>query len=438
MRAAGMELGEATFTMLVRVCAVDDAPAEAEGVLAKMKARNLKLKLRTFSPLLKLRCRRGELAEALAVAAECRDKGIELSEAEHVALVDCRAGRLEAGGDAASLPGASVLDDLAADCHAPSRAAWPACRRYCAALGLTACAEESAVSGDGACAVTGAKLRSLDLSEAERALLLEQIEGLVPAVDAKFEGQSSAQELERLAGRRMAQWRTFKAWLAKAGAPYDCIIDGANVGYHGANYAGAPDAVDFRQVDAVLRKCIDGGRRALVVLHARHLQDDRLPASARPVLHAWRRSKSLYSCALRNNDDWYWLYAAVAAGPGSLLVSNDEMRDHHFGMLSARAFLVWKERHLAKFELGGWRRDGGRDVTIHDPPPFSVRAQRNDPGEALARWHLPALPPPPAAAPAAGKYGPADKPRGRDAAKSTVVVHRPKLDAVKWLVCSKP
>ena len=260
----------------------------------------------------------------------------------------------------------------------------------------------------------------------------------MPAVDAKFEGQSSAQELERLAGRRMAQWRTFKAWLAKSGTPYDCIIDGANVGYHGANYAGAPDAVDFRQVDAVLRKCIDGGRRALVVLHARHLQDDRLPASARPLLHAWRRSKSLYSCALRNNDDWYWLYAAVAAGPGSLLVSNDEMRDHHFGMLSARAFLVWKERHLAKFELGGWRRDGGRDVTIHDPPPFSVRAQRNDPGEPLARWHLPALPPPPAAAPAAGKYGPADKPRGRDAAKSTVVVHRPKLDAVKWLVCSKP
>ncbi|KAH8074167.1 hypothetical protein JL720_10722 [Aureococcus anophagefferens] len=274
-------------------------------------------------------------------------------------------------------------------------------------------------------------------SEAERTLLLEQIEGLVPAVDAKFEGQSSAQELERLAGRRMAQWRAFKAWLAKAGAPYDCIIDGANVGYHGANYAGAPDAVDFRQVDAVLRKCIDGGRRALVVLHARHLQDDRLPASARPVLHAWRRSKSLYSCALRNNDDWYWLYAAVAAGPGSLLVSNDEMRDHHFGMLSARAFLVWKERHLAKFELGGWRRDGGRDVTIHDPPPFSVRAQRNDPARRSRAGTCPRCRRRRRRRRRRASTGP---PTSRATRRRQVHGRRPrpKLDAVKWLVCSKP
>ena len=44
-------------------------------------------------------------------------------------------------------------------------------------------------------------------------------------------------------------------------------------------------------------------------------------------VQAWRKAKCLYSCGLRNNDDWYWLYAAVRGGAGTLLVSNDEMRD---------------------------------------------------------------------------------------------------------------
>ena len=172
------------------------------------------------------------------------------------------------------------------------------------------------------------------------------------------------------------------------------VIDGANVGFHKLNYAGAPERVEYEQIEWVARHFermndgTDGAPRVrvLIVIHSRHVDARNVPPEAVNIVRGWRQRRILYCCAPGNNDDWYWLYAAVAAGPGSLLVSNDEMRDHHFGMLSARAFLVWKERHLAKFELGGWRRDGGRDVTIHDPPPFSVRAQRNDPGEALARW----------------------------------------------------
>jgi proteinaceous RNase P len=68
------------------------------------------------------------------------------------------------------------------------------------------------------------------------------------------------------------------------------------------------------------------------MLPLRHLAEDRLPEYARPIIAGWRKQGQLYSCALRNNDDWYWLYAAVKSGERSLLVSNDEMRDHHFGM----------------------------------------------------------------------------------------------------------
>ena len=52
------------------------------------------------------------------------------------------------------------------------------------------------------------------------------------------------------------------------------------------------------------------------------------------------------SCACTgNNDDWYWLYAAVCSGDNILVVTNDQMRDHHFCMLAPRFFLKWRERH---------------------------------------------------------------------------------------------
>ncbi len=35
-----------------------------------------------------------------------------------------------------------------------------------------------------------------------------------------------------------------------------------------------------------------------------------------------------------------------------MVVTNDEMRDHHFQMLSHRSFLRWKERHCVRFRIG--------------------------------------------------------------------------------------
>lgn len=46
-----------------------------------------------------------------------------------------------------------------------------------------------------------------------------------------------------------------------------------------------------------------------------------------------------------SNDDWYWMYAAVAAGSQGRLISNDEMRDHVFQLLAPRYFYKWKQRH---------------------------------------------------------------------------------------------
>jgi proteinaceous RNase P len=71
--------------------------------------------------------------------------------------------------------------------------------------------------------------------------------------------------------------------------------------------------------------------------------------SAQRCIASWRQGGELFTTPAGSNDDWYWLYAAVASGVDAFLVSNDEMRDHVFQMLPApKLFQRWKERHQAR------------------------------------------------------------------------------------------
>ena len=53
------------------------------------------------------------------------------------------------------------------------------------------------------------------------------------------------------------------------------------------------------------------------------------------------------------NDDTFSLHMCLHKGGSELpwFVSNDELRDHRFMMLSSRALERWKERKVVKFDL---------------------------------------------------------------------------------------
>ena len=95
-------------------------------------------------------------------------------------------------------------------------------------------------------------------------------------------------------------------------------------------------------------------------------------------------------CALPgNNDDWYWLYAAVYQGEASQVsvVTNDQMRDHHFNMLAPRYFLKWRERHQVKMDVKPSRSHAsGYAVTLKYPSQYSHRVQPAVDGSA---WYFP-------------------------------------------------
>ena len=116
----------------------------------------------------------------------------------------------------------------------------------------------------------------------------------------------------------------------------DVLIDGANVGYFKKNYIGASSSVDYKQIDWMFQCLLNRGYQPLIILHSRHFDTKRLKLSIEQlqIIENWKNTSSLYITPAGCNDDWYWLYCTVYFN--CKVVSNDEMRDHHFQMLSPR------------------------------------------------------------------------------------------------------
>ena len=151
------------------------------------------------------------------------------------------------------------------------------------------------------------------------------------------------------------------------------------------------------------------------------LADSEVAAS---IVGRWQREGLVYRVPPGNNDDWFWLYAAVTQPAptrslvpsgggvpdngyrGVLVVSNDYMRDHHFSMLAPRSFLKWRERHQATFSFAWDHVERGLLPTFRFPRVYSHRMQgaRRAGGPPSPPPTVTAMPPPAgdaAAAPAA-------------------------------------
>lgn len=147
-------------------------------------------------------------------------------------------------------------------------------------------------------------------------------------------------------------WETFKQFLQDHQSQYNIIVDGANVGYFKQNYADAPIHVDYEQINQVLHRLLALNYKPLLILNARHLSSKLMP-QCEPylsIVNSWKHElKCLYVTPRGLNDDWFWMYAAVKYNYH--IVTTDEMRDHHFQLLSPRYFYRWRECHRVCFDI---------------------------------------------------------------------------------------
>ncbi|CAH0519946.1 unnamed protein product [Peronospora belbahrii] len=317
-------VGEPIYSAMIKLCSnVNDFDA-CDALIAELEEAKVVPKLRTFSPLLQAYSAAGNLDKCVWVHEKLRSHDLEPMEDGYVALlrVCVKTGNAERFY--------AFLHRFIDEIWQPSLSTWDVLKEWfnseaSQVNGRKWKISEGTVSKEGVCSVTNNQLQSLDLSTELEEALLTKIEKLV-----------------RTDEKRKSQWDEFKQWLGKFG-PFDVIIDAANVGYCNQNFHGG--GFNYGQIKLMVQHYEAKNKKVLIVLHERRTLDEQVPIEYRTLIAEWRASHKMFNCQPGNNDDWYWLYAAVKLGGRTLMVSNDEMRDHHFQMIHNRSFGRWKERH---------------------------------------------------------------------------------------------
>lgn len=268
---------------------------------------------------------------------------------------------------------------------------------------------------DGRCRRCGALLQSFDLSPSDRSgLLTDVVEKLIkPRVEGTSHYDSDTAVTEVV---KQERWKEFEAFKSKLGAmKYDTVIDGANVGYYGLNSwyqqakedllrqkgvdvksvplaerQSAPFPVDvspkFALIDDMRKAAMRIGRQPLIILHHRHLVNP--PAENERFLLEWKRDGAVLSSPVFLNDDYCWMYA-VLSQPHACMISNDQMRDHHFGVLQPRFFLRWRQRHRITYKAMYSKTLKTISLVLNVPRVYSVWVQQTRAGRTPPYWHLP-------------------------------------------------
>lgn len=412
MKAANVPFNEASYTAMIRCCCINDRPQRALSLYHEMQALDLTPKLRTLCPLLAAFAKEGNDDVCFKIFHELVHRyNLQPTEREYLSMLKLTLNSKDQRFH-------QILDNLSEDVLVPTRDVWQLVSAWFSTVeeGYVVC--ESDVCPQGLVASNGAQLRSVDLCEETRKALMAQVHQFATAgivrvsensattttttttateVSVGGEGEGggeggvkhnkednkdgnketnnqgsnghanngkSSKKRRKIVNQRggdverREKWASFIRWLEDKvgvdGKPprFDVVVDGANVGYFKQNFAGAPSHVDYNQVDWMVRQLIQRGCSPLVVLHCRHLYPNVVPKECAHIVKAWEKEGLLLSTPAGCNDDWFWLYAAVAMN--CQVVTNDEMRDHHFQMLSPRWFCRWKERKQIHFTFGAW------------------------------------------------------------------------------------
>jgi ribonuclease P protein 3 len=426
-----LPLNETAFTALVKVLCRNKQVDQAEKLLDDAeRIQQCRPKLRLYSAILITHCELGNLKRALQVWKRLTDQNIAISEKEYTLMMQC------AVSIGSSMVTQSVLSDLAEDVLVPSKDSVAAILQWyesphaihkgevaaqlntgdinlirtlleeihqkvdevAPSMGPVVCTKGWVVSSmcpidiqtgilQKGC-LKGCQLKPVALSDRSWAEMKRMNESIV--VDGELEGHSSKFQGGRKGKKRRgfspeerkATWARFCEFLDKKG-DLDVVLDGANIGYFQTNFAGASKHVDYVQINWIVQHFLKLNKKVLLVLHERHFASHLMPAQYRPLVEEWERMGVLYQTPPGMNDDWFWLHAALMYR--TLVITNDEMRDHHFQMLAPRMFLRWKDRHMIHFSFGTWtpNKDGGpnvRQIELVYPEIYSRRIQRVEDG----------------------------------------------------------
>lgn len=414
-------LTEAAYTSVIKLLSRAGELEHAHNTLLEAeKVQQCKVKLRLYSSLLQAYAEGGRIMDALRIWDRLVEQDIMVSEKEYLAMI-----RSAVMWQNATLM-ESVLTDLAEDAPVPSRVTneaildWfqspaasnatvqadaddaemksllekihkpregavrmlsPSMGPVQSPMGWTISQDCTVDTSSGTLTsgcMQGESLRPIDLAPETWEDMVKANETIVtsgelPGHRSPFQGGKKGPKNKTAdIVERRKHWKHFLKYLAERKEPIDVVVDGANVGYFDQNFLGAPKHVSYVQIDWVIDTLKKQGKSVLLVMHSRHFDSKLLPPKFRPLVNKWKQDGVLYRTPPGMNDDWFWMHIALTR-PGTLMVTNDQLRDHHFQLMGPRCFLRWRERHQVFFDFG---EPGDRKVRFTYPDPYSRRAQR--------------------------------------------------------------
>eukprot|EP01035_Chromulina_nebulosa_P028982 gene28982-38340_t len=350
-------ISESCYTAMIRCYSHSNDPFKAFDTYKTMVSNQVVPKLRTYSNMLKalvsLECSNVSINPTIkSICFELFEDvtskyNIDLTEKEYVYMLILATHTLDNRFY-------DLLYQFMDNVMIPSRSSWDIIKKWFIDIDEGYLIKESTVNSDGIVECTGTKLLSIDLDPNNRQLLLDQISsfaiengcrnGKEATNDADLDSSHRVNpvNLDKFYKKR-EMWISFTEFLALNRDKYSIVIDGANVGYYKQNYEGASLHADIQQIDWMVQEVTKLGYNPLVILHIRHAKSSELKDIDKEIINRWISEGTLYMTRHGWNDDWFWIFSCVYLQ--CHIVTNDEMRDHHFQMLRPRWFSRWKERH---------------------------------------------------------------------------------------------
>lgn len=419
-------LSEASYSGLIRCCALNNRKEDGLQLLKEMLAIPLVPRNRTYSALLNSYCHAGDKPTSLELFHDLTEKyNLPVLERDYISLL------FLANLQNDSTLFYSMLHSMMEDILVPqSHELWEVLSQWFSTSSRNErynVIYSKIISDVGLFEGCDYTLKSIELTQENKFKLLSQIEKAIigDPTDQQGENNSRPQENQPKTKRRVNRimtshdkWNQFKSWIdliqneivefsrqsSRMGKEKYVLVDGANVGFYQQNYANAPTHVNYHQIQAIVAYFQSINMIPIVILHCRHIAPETVPNHCVDLINYWKSSKDkdsspnlrFYFTPAGYNDDIFWLYSTVKLDIH--VVTNDEMRDHHFQMLSPKWFIRWKDRHQIHFTFGKLsntceieRKDGGangvengehqtnklhlREVSLTFPLKYSHRMQ---------------------------------------------------------------
>uniref|UniRef100_A0A6C0J7G3 PRORP domain-containing protein n=1 Tax=viral metagenome TaxID=1070528 RepID=A0A6C0J7G3_9ZZZZ len=127
---------------------------------------------------------------------------------------------------------------------------------------------------------------------------------------------------------------------------YDIVIDGANVGFFKRGTMSGKK-ICFSQIFELSTLLCSLGYKPIIILHMIHME---MATPIEKKLIETNRDSELFIVPKGADDDWVWLFAAIS-NKSSMLLTNDEMRNHFHYMNFEQEFIDWKSTKVINYDM---------------------------------------------------------------------------------------